>query len=175
MTEKQQAILNSALKLFSNKGFDAVPTSAIAKDAGVSEGLIFRHFENKVGLLNAIMQMGKEKLVASVTALQEIEDPAEVLLTLLETPFHMDSNDYPFWRLVYSLKWQNDFYDDSMSKPIRDIAVKALEQLKYEDVEAEADLIMSYMDGFATTILLKHDVVDKNRLLKTLRKKYAKP
>ena len=40
------------------------------------------------------------------------------------------------------------------------------------DAEAEADLIMAYMDGFATTILLKGDVVDKERLLQTLRRKY---
>ena len=46
MTEKQISILESALELFSSKGFDAVPTSLIAKQAGVSEGLIFRHFKN---------------------------------------------------------------------------------------------------------------------------------
>ena len=69
MTDKQVAILQTALKLFSNKGFYAVSTNLIAKEAGVSEGLIFRHFQNKVGLLNAVMQMGKEKvepLLASI-------------------------------------------------------------------------------------------------------------
>ncbi|MGB1038827.1 MAG: helix-turn-helix domain-containing protein, partial [Bacteroidia bacterium] len=38
MTEKQIAILEVALRLFSSRGFDAVPTSLIAKEAGVSEG-----------------------------------------------------------------------------------------------------------------------------------------
>ncbi|MFT5056181.1 MAG: AcrR family transcriptional regulator, partial [Pseudoalteromonas distincta] len=43
MTDKQVAILQTALELFSKKGFDAVSTNLIAKEAGVSEGLIFRH------------------------------------------------------------------------------------------------------------------------------------
>ncbi|MEJ6750428.1 MAG: helix-turn-helix domain-containing protein, partial [Bacteroidia bacterium] len=45
MTDKQVAILQTALELFSNKGFYAVSTNLIAKEAGVSEGLIFRHFQ----------------------------------------------------------------------------------------------------------------------------------
>ena len=44
MTNKQQKILSSALKLFAKQGFDATSTRSIAQDAGVSEGLIFRHF-----------------------------------------------------------------------------------------------------------------------------------
>ena len=77
-----------------------------------------------------------------------------------------------FGDLFYSLKWQNEFYDDEMSKPTKDILVKALTELKYADADAEADLIMSYVDGFTTTVLLKRDSIDITRLLETLRKKY---
>jgi hypothetical protein len=59
-----------------------------------------------------------------------------------------------------------------LGKPIKDILVDALTELKYTDVESEADLILTYVDGFATTILLKSEVVDKDKLLQTLRKKY---
>tara|TARA_B110000090_G_scaffold56441_1_gene64358 strand:- start:14954 stop:15181 length:228 start_codon:yes stop_codon:yes gene_type:complete len=54
-----------------------------------------------------------------------------------------------------------------MSKPIKDILVKALTELKYADADAEADLIMSYVDGFITTVLLKSDSINISRLLKT--------
>ncbi|MEL6592174.1 MAG: helix-turn-helix domain-containing protein, partial [Bacteroidota bacterium] len=60
MTPKQTAILDTALKLFAQQGFSATPTSQIAKQAGVSEGLIFRHFTNKDGLLNSVLQIGAE-------------------------------------------------------------------------------------------------------------------
>ena len=44
MTEKQENILKAALQLFAKEGFYATSTSKVAKLAGVSEGLIFRHF-----------------------------------------------------------------------------------------------------------------------------------
>lgn len=172
MTDKQKAILEAALKLFANKGFDAVATSAIAKEAGVSEGLIFRHFENKAGLLDAIMQMGKEKVAEELEKLYEIKDAGQRLMALMELPFHIDEQDYPFWRLIYSLKWQNQEYDKDMSHPMRDLLIAALSELKYVDVQEEADLIESYIDGFATTILLKGASVNKDKLLQILRKKY---
>ncbi len=172
MTKKQKAILNVALQLFAERGFNAVPTSLIAKEAGVSEGLIFRHFSNKAGLLDAIMQMGMENIAEQMDELSQIENPEELIQQIMEMPFHIAEIEFPFWRLVYSLKWQTAYYNDEMSKPIKDLLVTALGQLKYDDAEMEANLIMSYIDGFATTILLKQDQVDKDKLLETLRKKY---
>ena len=51
MTEKQRNILEASIKLFSEKGFHASSTSEIAKEAGVAEGTIFRHFKNKKDIL----------------------------------------------------------------------------------------------------------------------------
>lgn len=172
MTEKQKSILNVALNLFSTRGFDAVPTSLIAKEAGVSEGLIFRHFKNKIGLLDAIMQLGTEKVEPLIVEISQFEDPKDRIQALMEMPFKLEEEQYPLWRLIYSLKWKNEYYDDEMSKPIKDVLVNALAELKYADAEAEADLVLSYIDGFATTILLKADTVNKEKLLQTLRKKY---
>jgi len=46
----EDKILNASLVLFSQKGFNAVTTKEIAKEAGVSEMTLFRHFENKHNL-----------------------------------------------------------------------------------------------------------------------------
>lgn len=47
----QQRILNAALALFAEKGYAATSTGAIARQAGVAEGLIFKHFRSKKELL----------------------------------------------------------------------------------------------------------------------------
>ncbi|MGB0850913.1 MAG: TetR/AcrR family transcriptional regulator [Bacteroidia bacterium] len=172
MTEKQIAILEVALRLFSSRGFDAVPTSLIAKEAGVSEGLIFRHFKNKAGLLEAVMQMGTDKVAEALETIAVLETPEEKVTAIMEMPFHLEEEDFPFWRLVYAMKWQNDSYDEEASLPLKNLLVEALSEMKYLEPEAEADLIMSYLDGFVTTILLKGHIVDRNKLLQTLRKKY---
>ena len=52
----RQAILDAALLLFAEHGFAATSTRRIARDAGVSEGLIFHHFPTKQQLLLGIVQ-----------------------------------------------------------------------------------------------------------------------
>jgi len=46
----EDKILNASIVLFSQKGFTAVTTKEIAKEAGVSEMTLFRHFESKHNL-----------------------------------------------------------------------------------------------------------------------------
>ncbi|SKC48464.1 TetR/AcrR family transcriptional regulator [Maledivibacter halophilus] len=45
-----EKILEAAMRLFSEKGYKAVTTKKIAKEAGVCEMTIFRHFDNKRNL-----------------------------------------------------------------------------------------------------------------------------
>ena len=54
MTQKKENILKAALRLFAEQGYYATSTSKIAKEAGVSEGLIFRHFGNKEKLFSVV-------------------------------------------------------------------------------------------------------------------------
>jgi AcrR family transcriptional regulator len=44
---RKEAILQAAIELFAEKGFEATPTSEVAKRAGVAEGTIFHHFRSK--------------------------------------------------------------------------------------------------------------------------------
>jgi AcrR family transcriptional regulator len=58
--ERRSAILEAALPLFARKGFNATTTREIAAVAGVSEGLIFKHFPSKAALYDAILRSGCE-------------------------------------------------------------------------------------------------------------------
>ncbi|MFS0916960.1 TetR/AcrR family transcriptional regulator [Brevibacillus sp. 179-C 1.1 NHS] len=55
MTEKQRNILRASVKLFAEKGFHASSTAEIAKEAGVAEGTIFRHYKSKKEILLAVV------------------------------------------------------------------------------------------------------------------------
>ncbi|WP_018664993.1 TetR/AcrR family transcriptional regulator [Heyndrickxia acidiproducens] len=54
-TDKKQKIVGTAIKLFAEKGYANTPTSEIAKEAGVAEGTIFRHFGTKDNLLITVI------------------------------------------------------------------------------------------------------------------------
>ena len=155
MTEKQERILETALSLFAKDGFSATSTSKVAREAGVSEGLIFRHFENKEGLLNAILENGRQKLTVIFDSIHHLEEPKEILRRVIELPLTIDEDQRPFWKLLYALKWQADVYDDSMSNPMKDILIPVFEALNYHQPELESELVMVLMDGMASHILLK--------------------
>jgi AcrR family transcriptional regulator len=56
----RQHILEAALSCFARHGYDKTSTSAIAKAAGVSQGIIFHYFGTKEGLFSAIVRKSLE-------------------------------------------------------------------------------------------------------------------
>ena len=52
---KKQDVLNAAVKLFSQQGFDGTTTAEIAEAAKVTEPVIYYHFRNKVDLFTYIL------------------------------------------------------------------------------------------------------------------------
>jgi AcrR family transcriptional regulator len=53
--QRREQILQTAVNLFSQRGFKGTTTKEIAKAAGVSEAIIFRHFATKDELYGAIL------------------------------------------------------------------------------------------------------------------------
>ena len=54
--DTREKIKNAAKKLFSEHGYAAVTTKKIAEGAGISEVTLYRHFESKRSLFNAIVK-----------------------------------------------------------------------------------------------------------------------
>src|SRR3981189_1230569 len=59
---KRNAILDSATRLFAERGLTAAPTSEISKQAGVAEGTLFTYFKTKDDLINALYREIKLEL-----------------------------------------------------------------------------------------------------------------
>ena len=53
--ERREQILKTAVQLFSQRGFSGTTTKEIARAAGVSEAMVFRHFSSKDELYGAIL------------------------------------------------------------------------------------------------------------------------
>jgi len=48
--EKQDRMINAALKVFAINGYRHASTDDIVKEAGISKGLLFHYFDNKLGV-----------------------------------------------------------------------------------------------------------------------------
>lgn len=66
--DKRQALLQAALKLFTEHGFHGTPTSKIAKEAGVATGTLFHYFGTKEELINQLYLEIKQELRRSLVA-----------------------------------------------------------------------------------------------------------
>ena len=154
MTEKKELILQAALQLFSIKGFHATSTNKIAKTAKVSEGLIFKHFGNKEGLLNAIIKEGEERAKAYFETIITESDPKMVIQKMIDLPFSvLDVSEQEFWRLQFKLKWELKQYDDSKMDVLEKALCTAFKKLNYPNPALEAQFLKHYCDGLAGAIL----------------------
>ncbi|PKP00753.1 MAG: hypothetical protein CVU14_06920 [Bacteroidetes bacterium HGW-Bacteroidetes-9] len=157
MTEKQEKILQAALELFARDGFSSTSTSKVAAHASVSEGLIFRHFKNKEGLLEAIIKEGEVKARTLFADIVLESDPKEVIRKTIDMVLNISSNraDLEFWKLQYKIKWETEKYGEHKMEPLHLALTSAFTKLGYVSPELEASLLLIINDGLATRIALQ--------------------
>jgi TetR/AcrR family transcriptional regulator len=59
-TDRRRQLIETALDVFSRKGFDGATTKEIAVEAGVTEAIIFRHFPTKQALYTAVVHAKRD-------------------------------------------------------------------------------------------------------------------
>ncbi len=171
MTDKKQRILDSALKLFAQEGYSAVSTNRIAQDASVSEGLIFKHFDNKEGLLLALKEKAELRIHEIYAYLSEKKNPIHVIESFIDIPFTIDPSEYDFWRLQFMLKWDNRYYMPDKMDNIKNLLTESFHELNYEFPREEAEALDHMIESISIGIL--RDGMDRHKKQRNfLKKKY---
>jgi AcrR family transcriptional regulator len=81
ITERQQEIIETSLGLINEKGIQGLTIKNLSKRLGITEPAIYRHFENKIQILMAVLDVLKNntseifgsELKSNQTAVQKIE------------------------------------------------------------------------------------------------------
>jgi len=82
--ERHAAIIKAVRRVFSEKGFHATTTRELAKAAGVSEALLFKHFPNKEALYSAMrLSCYQEQDRGRVERLRTLEPSASALIVIV--------------------------------------------------------------------------------------------
>ena len=84
MKDRRAKIAQVALRLFIERGYHATSTRLIAQEAGVSEGLIFRHYTNKEGLLEELLVEGGQQMIFEVADFISEYDPKIFISSLID-------------------------------------------------------------------------------------------
>lgn len=65
--EKQDRMINASLKIFAMKGYEHASTDDIVREAGISKGLLFHYFINKIGLYSFIYDYSVKYLMLELS------------------------------------------------------------------------------------------------------------
>ena len=91
--ETRTRILASARRLFAHQGFEGTTTRALARAAGVAEGTLFRHFDNKKAILVEVATQGWVELLTDLlTELSEMGSYKSVSQVIQRRLFHLREN-----------------------------------------------------------------------------------
>ena len=182
-TRKWQ-ILDIALNHFIRYGFYGTSTRKIAEEAGMSSGLMFHYFPNKLALYEALVEIGCEKLTndsgEGESPLIFFEKQVEWFLSVA-TQNDFSAKMFVFMRLV--------------AINAKDVSERAAQMIQEHDVEAQSVsyiikgqemgiirpgdpltlsvLFYSSIQGFAETLVARDDLKlpDKEWFLAILRNK----
>lgn len=72
--EKQDRMINAALKIFAQNGYAHASTDDIVKEAGISKGLLFHYFGNKIGLYSFIYDYSVRYVCLEMTSTVDKSD-----------------------------------------------------------------------------------------------------
>jgi AcrR family transcriptional regulator len=102
--QRREQLLDATKAVVGEQGFHDVSIDAVAKRAGVSRPIVYSHFGDLGGLLEAMLQRESEsalRQLAEVLPTQlESENPREALLAALRAYLEVVRADPVTWRLV---------------------------------------------------------------------------
>ena len=83
--DKQDRMINAALKVFAMQGYKHASTDDIVKEAGVSKGLLFHYFESKLGVYEFVYEYSVRYMVIELsTTVSKAESNMFELLKQIE-------------------------------------------------------------------------------------------
>ncbi len=153
-------IMNTALELFSQNGYQATTIDLIAKTAGISKGLLYNYFESKEKLLEAILIQGFDYFTDIIRLNQEEQTAGQKLTNLMHNFVQSLQANMSFWKLYQNIITQqsiasklagfNQFYQEQFFPLVMGIFLEIYQdRLSSQEIELEVLLFGSIMDGVA--------------------------
>lgn len=135
--EKQDRMINAALKVFAMNGYGHASTDEIVKEAGISKGLLFHYFISKLGLYSFIYDYSVRYMMLELTTgvSGEETDFFKLIDQIKQAQVQIMKN-YP-----YMLQFLNRSKSEDVSEALVETEDKrGILQEKYNEILAKADL-----------------------------------
>ena len=164
--ERRQEILDTAMKLFYEKGYEKTSIADIAKNIGIAQGLCYRYFPSKEALFDSAVEQYADELVSRFNVQSDLNDLS--LKELIETmPVMIEADSDSYYKTLHVAENQK-FHDQLMLKvceKLSKIVAALLEQAKKNgeiDIADTQTAAMFCVYGQAG-ILLRKDYSDEKK------------
>jgi AcrR family transcriptional regulator len=157
--ESRARILEHALEQFAANGYDRTTIRAIAKSAGISQGLIYNYFASKDALLRAIFEQSMQDVQESFQRAEEAP-PGQRTVALVRAAFELLERNQRFWRLSYGVRMQAPVLSDlgdglqRWTETITRTLRGYLQEDGFDEPKLEARVLFALIDGVAQHYVL---------------------
>lgn len=81
--DRREQIIDAAMRVFAQKGFTRATNRDVAREAGITTGLIYYYFESKEALLKTLLEERSPLQLTTQATSEMLQQPPEVFLPLL--------------------------------------------------------------------------------------------
>ena len=178
--KRREQIIVTALENFAHRGYDRTSVSDIAKDAGMSKGLMYNYFNSKEELLIAVVKFviprAVDQIFDNITEKSKNITPEELMMCVIERFFEVLQEDAGLWKLSMSLSMQVSGMPKihQIIVQMYDLVHRKIEELlvlnNVPDASVKSRLIAGQLDGIA----LHYFVLGENYDLQAVKQAFIK-
>ena len=176
----RKKIIDAALEVFAKEGYHSSTISAIAKKAGISQGLMYNYFKSKEELLHELMIGLMETMMIEFMPVSPKEKfTKKDVIRFIDLGIDLVLKDPKFWRLYFAVFVQPDVFTMVMDKVMKmaEPYFKALTNYFIEKKEKDPLTMVRYfsavMDGVQLHCMIDPKTFPAEKVKKLLIKQFA--
>lgn len=134
--EKQDRMINAALKVFAMQGYKHASTDDIVREAAISKGLLFHYFESKLGAYEFVYEYSVRYMVLEMSTIV-----SKTETNLFEV---MKQMEYARMNATKGYPYMQQFLNRSMSEDVSEVLLatenmRSVLETEYEKLFAQID------------------------------------
>ena len=135
MNKTKRRIFNTAVKLFSDKGYDNASVEEITAIAGVAKGSLYYHFAKKEDIFDLILQEGMKLLRNSIEIkTRNCESSLDKIKAIILVEINVIVKYEEFLNVVLSQIWGEEEKNKKCKKAVFEY-IKIIEEIVQEGIE----------------------------------------
>lgn len=164
----QQAILQAALEIASEEGWQAVTIRRVAERIEYSPSAIYKYFEDKEAILHTLLLQGFQQMLAALEHIATQErNPRERLLQIASAYWDFVWHHPTLYQLMFDLKGKMHEVEEAKAAFLLVRAVieewNQANSVRMADLDAAVDILWAMMHGLVALTMSQHIYGGSNR------------